>query len=86
MPRQRKHLNAAERQAAFRARRDDKQAVLTDTVYQLYEAVWEAGQRGDELALSCHAFSAPATLAKLTEAFKQRPTPVVGRDSPNTQG
>ncbi len=72
MPRQREHLNAAERQAAFRNRRDDKHAILANTVYQLYDAVWEAGKRGDELAMSCHAFSALATLVKLTEAFKLR--------------
>lgn len=73
MPRQRRYDNDADRQAAHRARKQDGDARLMSALYQLNEALWEAGDRGDTLALACRSTTNETMLQRLFEAFQARP-------------
>jgi hypothetical protein len=73
MPRKRQYQNDADRQAAHRARKQDSDAQLMFTLHQLDEALWNAGDRGDGLALACRCSSIAAMLKRLIRAFDARP-------------
>ena len=73
MPRQRQYRNDADRQAAHRARKQDGDAQLMFTLYQLDTALWNAGDRGDALALACRSSSLATMLQRLIRAFDARP-------------
>lgn len=73
MPRPRQYATEAARQAAHRTRTQANADQLHCCLYQLEEAMWDAGDRGDPLALACRASSLETMLARLTDAFKNLP-------------
>ncbi len=77
MPRPRQYATEAARQAAHRMRTQTNVDQLHSCLYQLEEALWDAGDRGDPLALACRASSLETMLARLTDAFKGLPAPSV---------
>ena len=73
MPRPQKYADPAARQAAHRARQEAKQGLLLEALYRLETAMWEAGDRGDALALACRSGSLQSMLERLKDAFEARP-------------
>ncbi len=73
MPRPREYDNDAQRQAAHRARKQDDEAEILCALSQLNTALWEAGDRGDPLALACRSTAITAMLKRLIKAFQARP-------------
>jgi len=73
MPRSRQYASAAHKQAAYRARQEANAGKLREHLYQLEKAVWEAADRGDELARSCASGSFEQMLQRLAQAFEARP-------------
>ena len=73
MPRPRQYATEADRQAAHRTRTQANADQLRERLYRLEEAMWDAGDRGDPLALACRASSLETMLARLTNAFKSLP-------------
>jgi hypothetical protein len=82
MPRQRKYGSDADRQAAHRARKQNGDAQLMFTLHQLDEALWNAGDRGDGLALACRSSSIAAMLQRLIRAFDARPDDTESKPAP----
>jgi hypothetical protein len=73
MPRPREYANAAARQAASRQRKEEQALQLQEGLYRLQEALWDAGDRGDALALACRSSTHLTMLARLRVAFESRP-------------
>jgi hypothetical protein len=73
MPRPRQYATEAARQAAHRTRTQANADQLHSCLYRLEEAMWDASERGDPLALACRASSLETMLARLTDAFKSLP-------------
>lgn len=73
MPRPRQYATEAARQAAHRTRTQAATDQLHSGLCRLEEAMWDAGDRGDPLALACRASSLKTMLARLTDAFKSLP-------------
>lgn len=73
MPRQRQYGSDADRQAAHRARKQDGDMRLLWALYQLNTALWNAGDRGDALALTCRSTSTATMVQRLIQAFDARP-------------
>jgi len=69
----RQYATEAARQAAHRTRTQANTDQLHSCLYQLEEAMWDAGDRGDPLALACRASSLETMLARLTDVFKSLP-------------
>jgi hypothetical protein len=80
MPRPKKYANAADRQAAFRARTKAdfklvEKAVLEDLNFKLqnlHATIFAARQAGDALAFEVYSGSLDTTLDRLTDEFRAR--------------
>ena len=79
MPRQRQYESDADRQAAHRARKQDADARLLSALHQLNSALWDAGDRGDALALACRSTFTETMLKRLIQAFEARPDDVTDK-------
>jgi hypothetical protein len=73
MSRPQKYATPAARQAAHRLRKEAKEGELLTALYRLETALWEAGDRGDALALACRSGSLQSMLERLKVAFEARP-------------
>jgi len=73
MPRPQKYPTPAARQAAHRLRKEAKEDLLLTALHRLEAALWDAGDRGDPLALACRSSTLPRMLERLTDAFASRP-------------
>lgn len=60
----------AERQAAHRTRQETERNKLLAALYRLDTAMWEAGDRGDTLALACRTSSLESMLGRLATLFE----------------
>ncbi len=80
MPQPRQYRSNAERQAAHRARKQDDDVAIQIALSQLNTALWDAGDRGDDLALACRATLVTTMVKRLTRAFQARPDPAVSKD------